>query len=54
MSTYYEEHRNDPKLWMLWDFSLLSQVELKQLFMGKIPSPGHRRLLGIRKIKKAK
>ena len=51
MSTYYDEHKNDPKIWVLHDGHQVSQVGLKSMFFGKIPSPAQRKLLGISKIK---
>ena len=50
MSTYYDDHKNDPKVWKLHDGTLVSQVGLKSMFMGKIPNPACRRLLGICKV----
>lgn len=52
MSTYYDEHKNDPKVWKLHDGQLVSHVGLKNMFMGKIPSPAQRKLLGIEKVSK--
>jgi len=51
MSTYYDDHKNDPKVWILDDGSTVSQVGLKSMFMGKIPNAYQRMMLGIIKIK---
>ena len=50
MSIASDEHKNDPKVWRLHDGTLVSKWRLKQMFMGKIPSPAQRKLLGIEKI----
>jgi hypothetical protein len=52
MSTYYDEHKNDPKVWKLHDGHLVSHAGLKSMFNGKIPSPKQRKLLGIEKYAK--
>jgi hypothetical protein len=51
MSTYYDEHKNDPKVWKLHDGQVVSHYALKTMFMGKIPNPLTRKLLGIEKVK---
>ena len=52
MSTYYEEHQNDPKKWILHDGTRVSDVGLKTMFFGKIPKLQVRKLLNITKIPK--
>lgn len=41
---------NDKLTWKLHDGSLVSHAGLKRMFMGKIPNPAQRRLLGISKV----
>ena len=51
MSTHYDEHKSDPKIWKLHDGTMVSTYGLKNMFMGKIPCPATRQLLGIEKSK---
>ena len=50
MSIANDEHKNDKLVWKLHDGSLVSAYALKRMFMGKIPNPAQRRLLGIEKV----
>jgi hypothetical protein len=50
MSIAADDHKNDKKTYRLCDGTPVSNWQLKQLFMGKIPGPVHRKLLGIEKI----
>lgn len=52
MSTYNDDHKNDPKVWKLHDGHLVSHAGLKSMFMGKIPNPAQRKMLGIEKVGK--
>jgi hypothetical protein len=51
MSIAADDHKNDPKVWRLHDGQTVSTWSLRNMFMGKIPSPAARKLLGIDKIK---
>jgi hypothetical protein len=42
---------SDRLAWRLYDGTLVSSKGLKNMFMGKIPSPAQRKLLGIEKVK---
>ena len=45
---------NQDKLrWVLHDGTKVSHAQLKRMFMGKIPNPAQRRLLGIERITNA-
>jgi hypothetical protein len=50
MSTHNDEHKNDKKVWKLHDGTHVSTHTLKNMFMGKIPNPAQRMLLGIVRI----
>jgi hypothetical protein len=40
----------DKKVWRLYDGTLVSSTQLKRMFMGKLPGPAARKLLGIEKV----
>jgi hypothetical protein len=50
MSTINDEHKNDKKVWKLHDGFCVSTFALKRMFMGKLPNPAQRMLLGIVRI----
>jgi hypothetical protein len=41
------------RIWRLADATLMTTEQLKRMFMGKLPNPAQRKLLGIEKVKKA-
>jgi hypothetical protein len=45
-------HHNPAGCYRLADGDVVTAVQLRRMFMGKIPGPAHRRLLGITKAKR--